>query len=343
MLLKEQAEKPAEYKTIPAFGFKAKGDQGIVEHLVSVFGVLDLGMDITEPGAFTRTLKDRAGLIRVLDQHHKERIGDVLGVPVSLKEVGRDELPAEVLEKYPEATGGLLAETQFLIDTPEGSGAYKRLRSKAVSEFSFAYNAVKVRFSKKDDGAEVRHLEDVELFEYSPVLFAMNPAAAFISAKDAEGNDEVTVPPDPVVHLLEKADFSITKTVENLNNKFDEAFNPDSAEGYRTWRYWIKEIFDTYIIVRDNDEGEFFKVAYTFTGEAEDAKFASENEWVPGEYVFVEKQGEGSESDDDDDSDSDPPENEEGKALLRMLTVEIEHSELVLALEVGQGIPPTST
>lgn len=321
MLYKHGAEEPSEYKTIPAFSFKAEGDKGIVEHLVSVFGVLDLGQDVTDAGAFLRTIEERKGLVRVLDQHHKERIGDAIGVPLSIKEIGRDELPEDVLEKYPQATGGLLAETQFLMDTPEGRGAFSRLKNKAVSEFSFAYNPVDVSFEKQDDGTEVRHLKEVDLFEYSPVLFAMNPAARTLGTKEVGGDEEVTVPPAPIVHLAEKADLSLTKTVENLNNKFDEAFNPDSAEGYRTWRYWIKEIFDTYIIVRDSDENDFFKVTYTYTGEAEDATFASQEKWVPGTYVFVEEQ-------------SDPPASEDvvvGQMALAMLEIEIAQNELLLA------------
>lgn len=197
MLLKTTSE-PSEYKTIPAF-IEIKEDdvdQGIVEHLVSVFGVLDLGGDICHPGCFTKTLQERRGSIRVLDSHQRMSILGAIGIPLDLKEVGRDGLPGRVLEKFPEATGGLMARTQFLLDTPEGKGAFLRIKSGAVSEFSFGYKTLDEDFDTLENGKEVRNLRTIKLWEYSPVLFGMNPATAVTDVKGIEDEDEEKPAPD---------------------------------------------------------------------------------------------------------------------------------------------------
>lgn len=198
MLLKTASE-PSEYKTIPAFvEIKAEEeDQGIVTHYISVFGVLDLGKDVCHPGSFTKTLQERKGQIRVLDCHQRRSILNALGVPLGLKEVPRDKLPAKVLERFPEATGGVEVRTQFLLDTPEGKGAFIRIKSGAVTEFSFAYDTLDEDFETLSDGKEIRNLRTIRLWEYGPVLFGMNPAAMVIGAKGIEGEpDEEKPAPD---------------------------------------------------------------------------------------------------------------------------------------------------
>lgn len=185
-----EAYEPTEYKTMPFLCLKTDADQGIVEHLITVFGIVDLGGDMSHPGSFSKTLAERAGQIRVLDCHQRRSILNVLGVPLKLKEIGRSELPQEVLEKYPEATGALWAKTQFLMDTPEGKGAFIRIKSGAVSEFSYAYDTLDHDFTKIEDGADVRNLRTLRLWEYGPVLFGMNQATTVIGAK---GTDDAPV------------------------------------------------------------------------------------------------------------------------------------------------------
>jgi len=182
---KKRAYEPSEFKTIPALGLKITDeDKGVVEHLVSVFGVTDLGGDVGHPGMFTKTLQERAERIRVLDAHNRDSVLSAIGVPLQLKEISREELPPQVLDKWPEATGALWAETQFLLDTPEGKGAFSRIKAGAVKEFSFGYNTLDADYTKDTEGNEVRHLRTVRLWEYGPTLFGMNPAAQVLGAKD---------------------------------------------------------------------------------------------------------------------------------------------------------------
>lgn len=189
------ATRPHEVKESPIFVTKIDEDLGIVEAVVSVFGVLDDGNDIVHPGAYRKTITERGFRIRVLDQHNTDSILRVLGKPLELREIGRNELPAEVLERYPEATGGLFTRTQYLVDTPEGTGAFKRIKSGAVGEYSIGYEALDVDYSKVTrDGKTVtaRNLRTIKLWEYSPVIWGMNPATVTAGVKGTDVSEDKT-------------------------------------------------------------------------------------------------------------------------------------------------------
>ena len=190
------AKTTKEIKAIPAF-IKAIDDAGIVEHLVAVFGNIDEGNDVIHPGSFAKTIAERGAKIRCLDQHATDSIMRVIGKPIAMREVERGELPPEVLSRFPEATGGLLVKTQFLMNTPEGAGAFERIKAGAVDEYSIGYDALDADYSTATkDGGEitVRNLRTIKLWEYSPVIFAMNPATATLSAKDATPSAAAPVP-----------------------------------------------------------------------------------------------------------------------------------------------------
>ena len=184
-----EMNKPSEYKSCPYIELKRDDDQGIVEHLITVFGIVDNGKDVCHPGAFAKTIDEKSGKIRVLDAHNTGSAMCIVGKPLALKEVGRDDLPKAVLDEYPDATGGLWARTQFLMDTPEGKGVFTRIKEGALSEFSYGYDALDYDYDTvKADGEdiEVRNLRTVRLWEYSPVLWGMNPATQVMSAKQDE-------------------------------------------------------------------------------------------------------------------------------------------------------------
>jgi HK97 family phage prohead protease len=177
-----------ESKHFTSFAVKAD-DQGVVESIVAVMGNRDEGGDIIHPGAFVKTITERLGKIRVLDAHRTDSTSRIIGKPVAMRELRREELPPELLAKYPEANGGLWTKTQFLLDTPEGAGAFARLKAGVLDEWSIGYDALDTDFGKVTgpDGQEktVRNLRTIKLFEYSPVLWAMNSATSTLSAKAA--------------------------------------------------------------------------------------------------------------------------------------------------------------
>lgn len=175
-----------EYKTTLAFTTNLDDSRGVVETVFAVMGNVDKGKDRIWPGAFSKTFSESGHKIKVLDHHRTGTIMSVLGKPLELRELSKGELPADLLKSYPDATGGAWAKIQFLMDTPEGKGAFARIKAGAVDDWSFGYDALDHDYSKEDKDGEqltVRNLRTVRLFELSPVLWGMNPAAETLSVK----------------------------------------------------------------------------------------------------------------------------------------------------------------
>lgn len=152
-------------------------DAGLVEALISTYGVVDEKGDIATPGMFEGI---DAASVRLLDNHNAESVQSSLGRVISIRSVGRDQLPARILSAYPEATGGAVATLKFDLDTPEGRGAFNRIKSGALSEFSIGYiakqtSAATRRMNGKSFTARV--LEKIKLFEISVVFFGAAPTA----------------------------------------------------------------------------------------------------------------------------------------------------------------------
>ncbi len=169
-------------------------DEGIVEMLFAVYGNVDSGNDRAHPGMFNKSLKERGNRIRVLDMHKTDSVMRAIGVPLvdKFREIKREELPPEVLMRHPDATGGAVMPVQFLMNTPEGRGAFERIKAGAISEYSFGYEPKQVDYSSEvlnGKNVKVRNLRQVALYEIGPVLFGMNDATATLSAK----SNEVTI------------------------------------------------------------------------------------------------------------------------------------------------------
>ena len=173
-----------ERKTLP-FSLKQEPDAliaGVVEGYAAVFGNVDDGNDLIDPGAFTKTITENGGRIKMGWQHAAP-----FGVTTYIAEVGRDSLPPAVLQRAPGAAGGLYVRGQADM-TAEDGDRLKRLASGSVDELSIGYEAVKATF-EQDGERYIRRLKEVRLFEWSPVWVAMNPAAVITGVKAGERTD----------------------------------------------------------------------------------------------------------------------------------------------------------
>lgn len=164
-----------EYKSFPILT-KEVGEDRVVRSLFAVFGNVDAGGDRIFPGAFKKTLQERGDRVRVLWQH--DAMEPPIGVPVWLKEVGRDELSDEVKGMYPQASGGLLGEVRYL-PTPRGEEVLVGIREGAIRENSIGYDVVK---GKADFEDGVRNLRELRLWDISPVNWGMNEAARVVKS-----------------------------------------------------------------------------------------------------------------------------------------------------------------
>jgi len=185
-----------ENKTAQGYVTKTDEALGIVTCIFSVFGIVDEGNDVVHDGAFAKTFVERGGKIRVLDLHRTDTVLRAIGKPMSLREIPRSELPKAILDQYPDATGGAEAVVQFLLETPEGKGAFIRIKEEVITEWSFAYDALDYDFTTVEQGGQsvtIRHLRTVKLYELSPVIWGMNSATMTVDAKGAEDNEPLDV------------------------------------------------------------------------------------------------------------------------------------------------------
>lgn len=182
-------DRPLEHKMLAAsFVIKKDATKGIVEAIVSVTGVTDYHGDVIVEGAFKKTISERGRKCKVLNHHNSWSVFDVIGVCIEMREVGRDELPELLLLQYPDATGGLLTVTQYLLNTPEGAGAFARIDAGAIDEYSIGFQCMQYEWKKMEDGSTVRLIKEVKMFEYSPVIWGANPATATVGVKSDDIN-----------------------------------------------------------------------------------------------------------------------------------------------------------
>lgn len=152
------------------------GNSRLVRQLFSVAGVIDSYGDRIHLGAFKKTLKERFDRVQVLWQHNL--FDPPIGVLVNAKEIGKDELPPELKKAYPEATGALEGEVEYL-ETPRGEEVLQGIRKRALKENSIGLDAVKVEFTDEPQGKvsfKIRELLEVRLWDVSPVNWGANPA-----------------------------------------------------------------------------------------------------------------------------------------------------------------------
>lgn len=146
------------------FGFEIKSVQenGSFAGYASVFNVEDNQHDIILPGAFSDTIAERKGDIKLLWQHN---VGEPIGYFTNIQE---DE-------------HGLFVEGLLLLDVARAKEAYALLKSGAVKGMSIGYNVVISEYDSKG----VRYIKQVDLWEISLVTFPANEHAEVLHVKGA--------------------------------------------------------------------------------------------------------------------------------------------------------------
>jgi HK97 family phage prohead protease len=147
---------------------KAESDArvGYIEGYASTFGNVDLGDDIVERGAFTRTIKNNNGRFPILLDHD------------STKQIGWNV-------EATEDDRGLKVKGMVNLITEEAQNRYEL--AKQAQELgtqmglSIGYSTIK---SEPDfQNQNIRRLKELKLYEYSFVTFPMNTMAGITAAK----------------------------------------------------------------------------------------------------------------------------------------------------------------
>ena len=145
-------------KRFMRFEVKALAEDGTFEGMLSPYGNVDSGSDVVVAGAYTKTLKDRGGVIPMLWQHKpSEPIGQL------------------ELEDRPD---GLWCKGKFLLEDPTALKAYRFVKAGIVKGLSIGFESIKDTVI-----SGVRHLQEIKLYEGSVVTFPMNESALIASVK----------------------------------------------------------------------------------------------------------------------------------------------------------------
>ncbi len=136
---------------------KEINEDGTFTGLAATYGTRDLGGDVIQPGAFTKSLAAKSE-VPVLWQHdQKEPIG-----------VGR----------LSDTEQGLAISGKLVLESDVARKAYALMKAGAVKGLSIGYQIV---HDAMQNG--MRMLQELKLHEVSVVTFAMNPAAQVTAVK----------------------------------------------------------------------------------------------------------------------------------------------------------------
>lgn len=181
-----QVQPDIQYKAVPVGGFEVDNeDEGVVTAIVAVTGIVDEVRDVIEPGAFQKTLSKRTP--RGVWSHDWDT---PVSKTISVEELmpGDARLPKTTAngDPWPSEAGALMVKTQFNLGTQRGREAFADVKFFGdAQQWSIGYN-VPASGSTTDRKSGLRHIQEMDLYEYSPVLFGAMPLAATMSVKSAQ-------------------------------------------------------------------------------------------------------------------------------------------------------------
>lgn len=146
------------------FEIKDISEDGTFQGYANVFNILDSGMDIVSPGAFSKSLKAsyKSGTLpKMLWQHDRDK---PIGVWTTMKE---DDV-------------GLYAEGKLVQEVQLAKEAYALMKARALDGLSIGYIPVKWKY---DNSTDIRTLTEIDLKEVSVVTFPMNTASRITGVK----------------------------------------------------------------------------------------------------------------------------------------------------------------
>lgn len=164
--------------------------KGIVEAFVSVTGIRDNVKDIIHPGAYEKSLATRKpkGVFA-----HKWDMPIAKALEVKELLPGDKALPKTLPNgnPWPREAGALWVKMQFNMKSQAGKEQFHNVVFyEDEQEWSIGYQ-VPAGAARIDSKTGVRHIDYLELYEFSPVLFGAMPAARTSSVKDALAERDV--------------------------------------------------------------------------------------------------------------------------------------------------------
>lgn len=176
-------DKALQYRQ--TFETRATNDGGGITGYASTFNRVDSYGTAFAPGAFTKTLAERADKISILYNHNPDIN---IGIPNSMS-----------TDEY-----GLKVDAQIFDDGADGTTLMKRLRAGARYGLSFGFRTMQQRASTADDNLDMTQVHDadiyggiqviteVRLYEVSIVTFPANDAAEITGVRQRARADALS-------------------------------------------------------------------------------------------------------------------------------------------------------
>ncbi|MBM3763275.1 MAG: HK97 family phage prohead protease [Acidobacteria bacterium] len=161
----------------------AHGDGGGFEGIASVYGNVDSYGDIVEPGAFSKSIKERGSNVPILWQHD------------ATKPIGSGQVF--------ETSAGLGIKGRILDTVTQGREALALLRAGVVKGLSIGYRTLKDEW---DSTRKVKLLKEIKLYEVSVVTFPANELATVGTVGLAGGSGKADTSGDVLKALREIRD-----------------------------------------------------------------------------------------------------------------------------------------
>lgn len=220
-------------------------NEGIVEALVSVTGVRDNVNDVIIPGAYEKTLQARRPK-GVWSHDWNTPVSKAIDVKELMP--GDAQLPKTLPngEAWPAEAGALWVKAQFNLETQAGREAWSNVKFFGDDgEWSIGYTVPKGKAteekSAESPSGKVRKIKEINLFEFSPVLFgAASNARTFASSiKSMFATDEAraefikALEEDEEQGLADEANAEgdVVKNTEDLGSKEDDHESEELLSG----------------------------------------------------------------------------------------------------------------
>lgn len=130
----------------------------------AVFGNIDLGYDVIEPGAFKSAKTTADGQLRIAIDHNLKQLAGKA--------------------KFKQDERGLWVEGQLSLGVSYVKDAYQLMRDGVLDGLSVGFNILKDGSDYEErSGKFVRVIKSAELWEFSLVAFGMNPLAKVETVK----------------------------------------------------------------------------------------------------------------------------------------------------------------
>jgi hypothetical protein len=149
-------------------------EDGSFSGIASMYGIEDLGGDIIDRGAFTKTLQE-SPVVPILWQHKSDEV------------VGEGALK--------EWQGKVLINGKLDLDDPTAQKAYQKLKKRLIKGLSIGFQTIKSTWENiEENGASklIRHIQELKLWEVSIVTFPQLPQAQITRVKAIDADERVT-------------------------------------------------------------------------------------------------------------------------------------------------------